>query len=409
MEPATGFENRDFTSPQSQTGFGDIVPVKTVRGVREFAHNNMVPFFRGGVTQPIPGGKGHEDKLRIFTGEDPMRIAKTCAPMSEPMKRFIGTVSVKREDKARTSAQSIGMRRQNEKPVVTQRVGPGLGIDASVPAQASGFHSSVRVIPVNPSTAQNLVTENHKASGKAPVGLQTAQFEAAELFGKSEEGRLTGPAPASAGVLARQEFRSDFREAANKGPRTRGMAMPSSGTATGQVPLPTADNGELTRTTSRTEKYSRGVAGPSTVTPAHTDRGTDYMNPLPRGTGLKNNHISNFVGGAKFEAMGWNAPQATRKQTTTEISQRHGTVSGMAAGAEAQTNRTGDAPQTTRKQTTTEISGHSGIAGAWISSQTHRTDDAPAPTRKQTTTASRQGIAASALTAPTLRTVHFGA
>lgn len=196
------FNDESITNPCNQTGFGEIVP-KFVelpggveawspnssagiqkcssegnplidienRPVEQFSHNNMVPFYGSKLTQsmastgvPQAGDNNscnglvngfadvtpYRDKLQTFTGCDEMYMHKReTSPMFSPSEQATGWVfgtPAFRPDLERYK-ESI-WRRNNEAPIEKQQVGPGIGLDFSVPAQG-GFQQYTRVLPNN--------------------------------------------------------------------------------------------------------------------------------------------------------------------------------------------------------------------------------------------------------------------
>lgn len=210
------FKDPDLTDPQSQTGFGDIIPkfitnggVKCSSGnnplldiknrpTEQFSHNNMVPYYGPKLTQnmantgvPQAGDNntcdgfsdGYADvtpnrgKLEIFTGLDEMYMHKReTSPFFSPAEQQTGWVygaPAFRPDMERFKT-NIWMR-ANESPVEKIQVGPGIGLDYTVPAQG-GLQQFARVLPNNVSDYKANQLENRVNGGKWSVDHPTSQY-----------------------------------------------------------------------------------------------------------------------------------------------------------------------------------------------------------------------------------------
>lgn len=223
------FRDESISNPCNQTGFGEIVPkfVELPEGVKawspnnstgfnkcseennpltdipnrpvdQFSHNNMVPFYGSKLTQnmfstgtPQAGDsnscKGlvngfadvtpYRDKLQTFTGCDEMYMHKReVGPMYSPAEQITGWVfgaPAFRPDLDRFK-DSL-WRRNNETPVEKQRVGPGIGLDYSVPAQG-GFQQFTRILPNNVNDYKANQLEGRTNAGKWFTNHPTAQY-----------------------------------------------------------------------------------------------------------------------------------------------------------------------------------------------------------------------------------------
>jgi len=226
------FHDDSITNPCNQTGFGEIVPkfvelpdgvnawspnsgtgfmkcseegnpltdIKN-RPVDQFSHNNMVPQYGSKLTQNMAATdvaqagdnnsrKGlvngfadvtpFRDKLQTFTGCDEMYMHKReTGPMYSPVEQATGWVfgsPAIRPDLDRYK-DSI-WRRNNETPVEKQNVGPGIGLDYSVPAQG-GFQQYTRILPNNVNDYKSNQLEGRVAGGKWQISDHpTSQYVA---------------------------------------------------------------------------------------------------------------------------------------------------------------------------------------------------------------------------------------
>lgn len=218
------FKDPNLTNPESETGFGQIVPQfinNNVEGnnrnkicnspkdnrllnikdrpIREFSHNNMVPFYGTNVTQnmantgvPQAGGNNvcgkntdgfanvtpHRDRLQLYTGTDEMyqhkRETGTMFSPAEGLTSWVyGTPSIRPDlDRYR---QDMG-KKNNESPVEKIRVGPGIATDYNVPA-TGGFHQYTRILPNNVNNYKANQLENRINAGKwLASNKPTSQF-----------------------------------------------------------------------------------------------------------------------------------------------------------------------------------------------------------------------------------------
>lgn len=223
------FKDESISNPCNQTGFGEIVPkfVQMPEGVKawtpntgtsfrkcseennpltdienrpveQFSHNNMVPFYGPKLTQNMSSTgvsqagdnntcKGvvngfadvtpYRDKLQTFTGCDEMYMHKRETPrMFSPSEQTTGWVfgspAIRPDlDRYKTSV----WRRNNETPVEKQRVGPGIGLDYSVPA-AGGFQQFTRILPNNVSDYKANQLEGRVKGGKWFTEHPTSQY-----------------------------------------------------------------------------------------------------------------------------------------------------------------------------------------------------------------------------------------
>lgn len=211
------FRDDSISDPQSQTGFGQIVPRIIIppdtlkcsaednplldidnRPVDQFSHNNMVPYYGSNVTQnmavtgvPQAGDNNiceentdgfsnatpYRGKLEIFTGTDEMWMHKrSTGPMFSPAEQQTGWVFGQPAfrpdmDRYKTSI----WKRHGEKPIESVKVGPGLGIDYSTPA-TGGFHEYTRILPNNVSDYKANQLENKINGGKWMNEHPTSQY-----------------------------------------------------------------------------------------------------------------------------------------------------------------------------------------------------------------------------------------
>lgn len=168
----------------------DLLDIKT-RPISDFIHNNMVPFYGGSVKQNMAGtgvksgnytdginvdnGFDHttpyQNKLATFTGLDDTYLHKReVGPLYSPAEQQMGWVYGSpsfRPDDDRYS-QSI-VYRNDLKPCEPEMVGPGLALDAEIPA-AGGFHDQTRVLPNNVNDYKANQLEGRVKAGKWQLG-----------------------------------------------------------------------------------------------------------------------------------------------------------------------------------------------------------------------------------------------
>jgi hypothetical protein len=216
------FKDSSMTDPESQTGFGSIVPKFLEmpgqtnpsvykcsaednplldianRPVSQFSHNNMVPNYGSKLTQnmystgvPQAGDNnecegmvtGFDDrtpyrsKLETFTGTDEMWMHKReTGPMFSPAEQQTGWVFGSpgiRPDLDRYKGDI--WKRSNESPVEKVNVGPGIGIDYTVPAQG-GFQQFTRLMPNNVNDYKANQLEGRVNTGAWGISHPTSQY-----------------------------------------------------------------------------------------------------------------------------------------------------------------------------------------------------------------------------------------
>lgn len=276
------FRDPSITNPCNQTGFGVIVPkfaemppginawtpssnptTKFMkcseegnpltdienRPVEQFSHNNMVPYYGSKMTQNMSSTgvsqagdnnscKGltngmadvtpWRDKLQTFTGCDEMYMHKReTAPMFSPAEQQTGWVfgtPAFRPDLERYK-ESLHLRTM-ESPVEKIRVGPGLALDYSVPAQG-GFQQFTRILPNNVNDYKANQLEGRVSGGKWGINHPTSQY----IHGVNKDKPDLTITQARRPTMRTKFFTNspeggdsrltDFTQAANRGRQTR--------------------------------------------------------------------------------------------------------------------------------------------------------------------------------------------
>lgn len=207
-----GFKDMNLSDPENETGFGTIVPQFNKcssennplldisnRPVSHFSHNNMVPFYGQNVTQNMHGtgvpqaGDNNDckdlstgfadttpyrDKLQTFTGTDEMYLHKReVGPMFSPGEQQDSNVYGSPLIRPDLDRFEQGLTVRNfENPIEKIQVGPGIGLDYTVPA-SGGFHQYTRVMPNNVNDYKANQLENRVHAGKWQVSnFPTSQF-----------------------------------------------------------------------------------------------------------------------------------------------------------------------------------------------------------------------------------------
>ena len=157
----------------------DSIPLKQIGGSlipnnEDFTHNNMVPFYKGSITQDIRMDcRSKEGKLELYTGQFKLNKPQKeeCGMFFEPTKDLTNIYGAKEQrDITRYNPNNTG-KKNNELPFCQTRVGRGL--NKGFTAQPSGgFHSMVRIMPkpVEQLRVDPVVeTEGRVKSGKSHV------------------------------------------------------------------------------------------------------------------------------------------------------------------------------------------------------------------------------------------------
>jgi len=172
MEPEWGIvmdrpvESRD---PLQQIG-GALVP-----GHEDFTHNNMVPFYRGTITQDTRSdSRAKEGKLELYTGQFKLKHPqkKECGLFFKPTSGLTNVYGFhEQRDLTRYNPNNTG-KENNILPFEQVRVGPGLN-QGFTATPSGGFHQPLRILPkpvdqlrIDPV----LESEGRIKAGKAPVG-----------------------------------------------------------------------------------------------------------------------------------------------------------------------------------------------------------------------------------------------
>ena len=296
------FRDDSITNPQSQTGFGNIVPkfrempehgqVKTDfvkcsaednplldienRPIEQFSHNNMVPYYGSKLTQnmsvtgvPQAGDnnscKGLTDgfsnatpyrgKLETFTGTDEMWMHKReTGPLFSPAEQQTGWVfgtPAFRPDLDRYKTQV--WKRHGETPVEAVKVGPGLAVDYTTPA-TGGFQQFTRVNPNNVSDYKANQLEGRVNAGSWKVSHPTSQYihgvkknrpdvEITQARRPTQPGKFTTNAPSAGSARV-----TDYTLSAMQGKQARSDTEQSAGFGQFNLETFTYDgSGKLTR------------------------------------------------------------------------------------------------------------------------------------------------------------------
>lgn len=218
------FHDDSISSPQSQTGFGTIIPqIRQMpegakqqiefqkceagnnplldipnRPIEQFSHNNMVPYYGSkltqnmavtgtpqagdnntclGVTDGFANQTPYRGKLETFTGTDEMWMHKReTGPMYSPAEQQTGWVygtPAFRPDLDRYKTQV--WKRHGEKPVESVKIGPGIGIDYTTPA-TGGFQQYTRVLPNNVGDYKANQLEGRTNAGSWKISHPTSQY-----------------------------------------------------------------------------------------------------------------------------------------------------------------------------------------------------------------------------------------
>jgi len=208
QEGIDNFIDNNLTNPSSQSGFGKIIPefISSTgndllnidnRPINQSTHNNFMPFYGAKLTQNMRGtdvpqagdnnasehraGFANEtpfrQKLSDFTGCDKEYMHKReTGPYFSPTEGItswvFGTPAIRPDmDRYKTSI----WKRNGETPVEKIQVGPGIGLDYTVPAEG-GFQQFNRIMPNNVSDYKANQLENRINAGKWHVNHPTSQY-----------------------------------------------------------------------------------------------------------------------------------------------------------------------------------------------------------------------------------------
>lgn len=422
------FHDTNLSNPTNQSGFGKIIPEfknplfhPEDRPTHQFTHNNMVPYYGAKVTQNMRGtgvsqlGNNDNDqdydtspyrqKLAAYTGCDKeyahkREVGNMFSPAERNTSWVFGAPTI-RPDMDRYK-ESIWMR-NGETPVEPIRVGPGIGIDYSNPAQG-GFHQFNRILPNNVSNYKANQLEGRVNAGKWKINHPTSQFT--EGVAKNRPDKVytqarrptmqsgfhtSAPSAATSGL-------TDYNITASKGKQNRSDTQQAGGF--GQL---SADGSCI--------EFSEAPIGMSmkASVPAHTQDRLSYQNirPTLKKSKVKwvNGHYevchddtqgANEWGVTLGGAVGGVNRSTTRDGYYANLTDRGDAnpyvinVTGTAAGNQTwnPTSFT-DPAKVTRKETLTFS--HNGNIKGGVSHTSQSWDDNQKVTRKETTLFSHQG------------------
>lgn len=499
-----GFQDDSITNPESQTGHGSIVPQFKEfpkcpagenelldipnRPIEQFSHNNMVPYYGSKLTQnmAVTGqsqagdnnicGKNtdgfanatpYRGKLELYTGMDEMWMDKReTGPLFSPAEQqtgwVFGTPAI-RPDLDRYKTQV--WKRHGEKPVESVKVGPGIGLDYTTPAQG-GFQQYTRILPNNVSDYKANQLEGRVKGGSWFVSHPTSQYihgvnqnnptvEITQARRPTQAGKFMTSAPSAdasrltsfiPSTLKGKQARADTEQASGFGelstydydssgkmikrenfedpngmPCVSFSSAPVGMTMKSMVP---SSSQERTAYTSIRETFRRGdwkcldktqgqdkwgiIMGPAKGSGLGETREGVYVNYTDRGD--VNPYVINATGlatqgGGIWSPTGYEQPARVTLKETTEYS-----YAGNASGSNMKNyvNTWSDTPNVTRKETT-EYSyagqiqnGNKGFyKSAWQ-------EQAPKVTRKETTEYSHAGNVSKGGVASTNRDMFTG-
>lgn len=156
------------SDPMTQIG-GSLLP-----NGEDFTHNNMVPFYKGNITQDVRmQNRAKEGKLELYTGQFKLNQPqkKECGLFFKPTSGLTNIYgSHEKRDMTRYHPNNTG-KKNNELPFEQVNVGPGLN-KGFTDQPSGGFHDTVRIMPkgieqlrVDPV----LETEGRVKSGKSRI------------------------------------------------------------------------------------------------------------------------------------------------------------------------------------------------------------------------------------------------
>lgn len=480
------FHDEKLSNPCNQTGFGKIVPEFVPdfmtkasshdtpllnvgeRPTNHFTHNNMVPYYGHNVTQNMKGTGVPQagDNNKLVTGESPYRQklssytgcdkeymhkreTETMFSPAEAENGWVFGAPAIRPDLNRY--KDTIWQRNGETPVEPIRVGPGIGIDYSMPAQG-GFHQFNRILPNNVSDYKANQLEGRVNAGKWAISHPTSQFTEGIVKNRPDKvftqarrptmksgfhtnapsGNSSGLTNHSISVSRGRQNRNDTEQSGGFGQLSSdksciefsdapiGMIMGSS------VPKTTQDresfrniretrkktkvkwvNGhyqECEDDTQGANEWGLTLGGATGGTNKAMQRDGYYVNLTDRGDA--NNHVMNVSGMASGHQK-WNPNSFTDNQKTTKKEMLSYAHQGNIAGG---VSHTSNSWQDNQKVTKKEMSAYSHQGGATgnVAHTSKSWDDNAKTTRKETSLFSHHGGASQGGGTPTDRFMFDG-
>lgn len=225
---------------------------------------------------------------------------------------------------------SMSPYRNDEAPIPSTRVGPGVGYDASVPS-ADGFHPMLRVVPTDSLTQRQglpgRVNQGFSQISKRVAPVQAEVRSVPRYFEKSEEYTSTGGHLQTAnGPVLRQNFRPDCTNRSTEMPGLR-LAGDEYGIGAGHAHAAVTaqktntsweDSESIVRKTDRGWAGTQGV-GPSSVSHVAHDARDGWRAPAPKSR-VQTGHAPERIGqgGPAYGSAGvkpMEGLQTTQRQT----------------------------------------------------------------------------------------------
>lgn len=490
------FKDMNLTDPCNETGFGDIVPKFKKcsaennpllnienRPISHFSNNNMVPFYGANVTQNMAGTgvpqagdnnacehnmDGFSDtspfrqKLQTFTATDETYMHKReTGRMFSPAEQQDGWVygSPAFRPNLDNYKQTLNVR-NNESPVEKIQVGPGIGLDYSVPAEG-GFQQYTRIMPNNISDYKSNELEGRVNAGKWSVNHPTSQFingvpknRPTIDFTQARRPTMQTKFYTSASDASSSRL-TDYNAIINRGKQTRPEIEASAGfgqlnitpnssklpcvtfgkAPVGKlmksiVPMPTQNHStfntirptlkrgsagyskskggywECDDETPGSNRWGLTLGGPSGSVKSLPTRDGYYVYDTNRG--VINPYVINATGNATGAGGLWNpnsyqdTPRVTRKETT-----QYSYMGNAMGSTTLPTTLQQDTPRVTRKETT-QYAFHGNPTGAIKKPKEYTFSDLPRVTRKETTQYSSHGNPAGSINSQTNRQMYTG-
>jgi hypothetical protein len=481
IQMVEGFKDHSYTDPSSETGFGSIVPTYRDkchsddnplldidnRPVDHFSHNNMVPYYGSNVTQNmhatgVPQAGDNNDcevnysgfsnktpfrgKLERFTGCDEMyQHKRELGPMFSPAEQQTGYVFGSPAFRPNLDEYQQTLTVRNfETPVEKIQVGPGIGLDPSVPA-SGGFQQFTRILPNNVSNYKANQLENRVNAGKWVYSNKpTSQY----IHGVSTNRPKTVYTQARRPTMQTKFYTNapsadsarvtDYLSTAQKGKQGRSQTEVSAGfgeldmsdvqkpcvnyssapigkTMGALVPNQTQDRGSYTYIR---EPFKKGTMscpdlpqgsyrwdlwqGVKNSVPNDTTRDGWFVNYTDRGQ--KNPFVINVSGSAVWNPNSYQDQQKVTRRETTEYAYQGNPGGSIPNTTEQQFT---DLPKVTRKETT--YYGYQGNPAKQITNSTEQKfSDLPKVTRRETTEFSYLGSPQQAGVAQSDRFMYTG-
>jgi ribosomal protein L21E len=336
-------------------------------GTEDFTHNNMVPFYKGNITQDMRlNSRAKEGKLELYTGQFKLNRPQKqeCGMLFQPVSGLTNIYGQREQrDITRYNPNNTG-KKNNELPFEQTTVGPGLN-KGFTDKPSGGFHETLRIMPkgieqlrVDPV----LETEGRVKAGKALNSKRTLTSQMyrnrPELLVENKKGERNFT---TVGAVRGRTLRPTVVLKDTNRKKSRFLITPAKAAQGGKSRV-----APKTRASHKQSFCNTSYRNATSNTKRHNDYGkSGYQNRLNNRaiTGTKTHIIAPKGEIAKHKRRLYDKARKTRKQHYIHHSRTYGYAGPQQPNAGPSYNPNEWAAKTTIRETT-ENNNHQGNVGA---------------------------------------------